>query len=418
MNIKKLFITIILILIPSTVSSTQASILEALRAGIPPIIVASEIDKLIQDEPNCSTANFLRSILQNYPNNKPIIYRIARRFHQLNCEEHADALKHTLLQQAEQLSIIQSVNKLLNSLTDKKAIPTFVLQVQEGFYLKTGGLFRAALSPSKRYLSVSQIEEKGAIKIWDLKTGYFVSSLSENFTIISTFINDRYLLLASQIGIQVWDIIENKKELLSINLVSIPSFLERSSDGKHIAINNLKGEVTIYEINAHAPFKLKRKQIVSIAQVAKFVDNKTLLLGNEGGKFCLYDIELSSTGCDFSVKTSEHFELEIMRTLKVRSQIAVSEDGQRYAILINKQLALVERHNGQLKLIKTLKKPEPIHAAVFTAKHLVVLTDSQLLYFNFEGELLANSPIKNAKWMQKVGESSVVLIGDDFFINI
>jgi hypothetical protein len=196
MNIKKLFITIILILIPSTVSSTQASILEALRAGIPPIIVASEIDKLIQDEPNCSTANFLRSILQNYPNNKPIIYRIARRFHQLNCEEHADALKHTLLQQAEQLSIIQSVNKLLNSLTDKKAIPTFVLQVQEGFYLKTGGLFRAALSPSKRYLSVSQIEEKGAIKIWDLKTGYFVSSLSENFTIISTFINDRYLLLA------------------------------------------------------------------------------------------------------------------------------------------------------------------------------------------------------------------------------
>jgi len=40
---------------------------------------------------------------------------------------------------------------------------------------------------------VSQIEEKGAIKIWDLKTGYFISSLSENFTTISTFINDRYL---------------------------------------------------------------------------------------------------------------------------------------------------------------------------------------------------------------------------------
>jgi len=55
------------------------------------------------------------------------------------------------------------------------------------------------------------------------------------------------------------------------------------------------------------------------AQVAKFIDNKTLLLGNEGGKFCLYDIEHSSTGCDYSVKTTEHFELEIMRTLKVNA---------------------------------------------------------------------------------------------------
>ncbi|KHD06120.1 hypothetical protein PN36_18120 [Candidatus Thiomargarita nelsonii] len=83
MHIKKLFITLILILIPSTVSSTQASILDALRAGIPSSIVASKIDQLIQDAPNCSTVHFLRSILQNYPSNKAIIYRIARRFHQL-----------------------------------------------------------------------------------------------------------------------------------------------------------------------------------------------------------------------------------------------------------------------------------------------------------------------------------------------
>ncbi|MEN8219868.1 MAG: hypothetical protein ABFS56_26675 [Pseudomonadota bacterium] len=117
MNIKIICFTLILSLVPSIAapSTTQESILDALRADIPSYIVASKVDQLIRQEPNCRTVNFLRFILQNYPSNKKIIFRIARRFNQLNCKEQADSLKRLLRQLGEQLSITQSVNKLLGS---------------------------------------------------------------------------------------------------------------------------------------------------------------------------------------------------------------------------------------------------------------------------------------------------------------
>jgi WD40 repeat protein len=434
MNIKIICFTLILSLVPSiaTPSTTQESILDALRADIPSYIVASKVDQLIREDPSCRTVNFLRFILQNYPSNKKMIFRIARRFNQLNCKEYADSLERILRQLGEQLSITQSVNKLLGSsnLTYKPLTP-FVLQVQEGFYLKTGDLFRAALSPSKRYLSVGQMGENGSLTIWDLETGYLVSSRSEHFTLISTFINDRYLLVASQIGIKLWDVVENKQFILSLGM-GIPTFLELSPDRKQLIINNLNGEVTIYEVlksKRIAPFQLKRKHIVTElkAQVGQFIDHKTLLLGNDDGELFLYDIEqrkvLSSLSSIFlgelPIKKQDNFEFEIMRTLIVRQQIAISEDGQRYAVLINKQLALVERKDGKLNLIPTIAiREKSINSVMFTPEHLIVLTDTQLLYFAVDGELVQKfdlpPKLKKAKCMQKLDESSVVLIGEEF----
>ncbi|MEN8219867.1 MAG: hypothetical protein ABFS56_26670 [Pseudomonadota bacterium] len=301
--------------------------------------------------------------------------------------------------------------------------------------MKTGDLFRATLSPSKRYLSVGQIGENGALTIWDLETGYLVSSRSEHFTLISTFINDRYLLVASQIGVKLWDVIENKQFILSLG-IGIPTFLELSPDRKHLIINNMNGEVTIYEVlkikrisDHHAPFQLKRKHIVTNlkAQMGRIIDNKTLLLGNDDGELYLYDIEqrkvLSSLSSILSselpIKKQNNFELEIMRTLIVRRQIAISEDGQRYAVLINKQLALVERKDGKLNLIPTIAiREKSINSVMFTHEHLIVLTDTQLLYFAVDGELVQKfdlpPKLKKAKWMQKLDESSVVLIGEEF----
>ena len=200
-----------------------------------------------------------------------------------------------------------------------------------------------------------------------------------------------------------------KNKQFPLRVAGSPTFFILSPDKKHLIVNNMDGDVIIYEIlkvkpisDNQAPFKLIRKHLISKikAQMGKFVDNNTLLLGTDEGKLFLYDITqrkvLSSIflGAFDDPKIKGDIVFGMMRTLRggfggIR-QIAISEDGQRYAILVNKKLALVELNSGKLKLIQMIKRVESINSALFTLNKLIVLTNSQLLYFDLEGQPVAN----------------------------
>ncbi len=342
---------------------------------------------LIRKKPNCRTVEFWRLILQNYPSDKAVIRRTARRFNRLKCQTTQKyALKRLLIQVGEQLSIKDAVTGYLGSpvksvttVEPPKPIPR--LQVQKGFYVM--GDYRASLSPSKRYLSVGQSVEQsindqcGTMTVWDLKTGYIVNSLPCFATFLSAFLTDRYLLVATPVGLQVLDLIENKQ--FPLCLVGFPTFLVLSPDKKQLVINNPKDEVTLYEIksvsNHIAPVTLIHKHLLTDvkAQAGQFIDNQTLLLGNQKGELFLYDIAqkkvLSSISLNIdkmSAKIKGDVTFDIFRVLKggfwgIR-QIVVSEDRQRYAVLADKQLVLVERNAGKLNVIQTITREKSINS--------------------------------------------------------